>query len=321
MKEVYSIGVDIGGTKINVGLIDGDGEVRALSSIPTTPEVGYQVIANHIIDQIYTVLDQVGLELAHIKSLGFGIPGTVNSEEGLVLFAPNLQWQNIAFAQQMRAEFATPIYIGQDTHAAAWAEFLFGAGVGCRNMVCLTLGTGIGSGLIINRQLYLGSLKYVGEVGHSLVELNGRPCSCGNHGCLETYASGSAIQKRGREMIDDYQALIRDEQKGLTTPDIFGAAEQGHPQAQQVVAEAVAYLGMGLVNLIHLFGPEKVVISGGMSNAEALILTPVQAFVRERSYGNVGELVEITRAKLGEYAPMIGAAFFYQDDRYRYEGW
>jgi len=320
MNEIYTIGVDIGGTKINIGVVDNQGQVRALSSIPTAVEAGYKVIASHIIDQIYAVLDQAGLKLADVKSLGFGIPGTVNSKEGVVLFAPNLQWQNIAFAQQLRAEFATPIYIGQDTHAAAWAEFLFGAGVGCQNLVCLTLGTGIGSGLIINQQLYLGSLKYVGEVGHSLVELNGRPCSCGNHGCLETYASGSAIQKQGREMIDDYQALIRDEQKGLTTPDIFLAAEQDHPQAQQVVAEAVAYLGMGIVNLIHLFGPEKVIISGGMSNAEALILEPVQTFVRERSYGNVAELVEITRAKLGEYAPMVGAAFFYRDDRYRYEG-
>jgi glucokinase len=320
MKEVYTLGVDIGGTKINTGLIDSRGQVRAQSSIPTTPEAGYQAIAGHIKNQIYAVLDQAGLKIADVKSLGFGIPGTVNSKEGVVLFAPNLQWQNIAFAQQMRAEFAAPIYIGQDSHAAAWAEFLFGAGVGCRNIVCLTLGTGIGSGLIINQQLYLGSLKYVGEVGHSLVELNGRPCSCGNYGCLEAYASGSAIQKRGREMIDDYQALIRDEQKGLTTPDIFRAAEKGHAQAQQVVAEAVAYLGMGLVNLIHLFGPEKIIISGGMSSAETLILEPVQAFVRERSYGNVAELVKITRAKLGEYAPMIGAAFFYRDDRYHYEG-
>lgn len=320
MQEAYAIGVDIGGTKINTGLIDSRGQVRALSSIPTTPEAGYRIIAGHIIEQIYAVLGQAGLELADVKSLGFGIPGTVNSKEGVVLFAPNLQWQNVPFAQQMQAEFTAPIAIGQDTHAAAWAEFLFGAGVGCRNLVCLTLGTGIGSGLIVNGHLYLGSLKYVGEVGHSLVELNGRPCSCGNRGCLETYASGSAIQKRGREMIDDYQALIRDEQKGLTTPDIFLAAEQGHAQAQQVVAEAVAYLGMGLVNLIHLFGPEKVIISGGMSNAEALILQPVQAFVRERSYGNVAELVEITKAKLGEYAPMIGAAFLYQDARYRYEG-
>lgn len=320
MKEVYTIGVDIGGTKINIGLIDSRGQVRALSSIPTTPEAGYQVIANNVINQIYGVVDEVGLDMAQIESLGFGIPGTVNSKEGVVLFAPNLQWQNIAFAKQLRAEFTAPIYIGQDTHAAAWAEFLFGAGVGCRNTVCLTLGTGIGSGLIVNRQLYLGSLAYVGEVGHSLVELNGRPCSCGNNGCLETYASGSAIQKRGREMIDDYQMLIQDEQKGLTTPDIFLAAEQGHPQAQQVVAEAVAYLGMGIVNLIHLFGPEKVIISGGMSNAETLILEPVQAFVRERSYGNVAELVEVTKAKLGEYAPMIGAAFLYQDDRYCYEG-
>jgi len=320
MKEGYTIGVDIGGTKINTGLIDSQGQVRALSSVPTNPKAGYQAIASRIIDQIYAVLDQTGLELADIKSLGFGIPGTVNSKEGVVLFAPNLQWKNITFAKQLRAEFAAPITIGQDTHAAAWAEFLFGAGVGCQNLVCLTLGTGIGSGLIINQQLYLGSLKYVGEVGHSLVELNGRPCSCGNYGCLETYASGSAIQKRGREMIDDYQALIQDEQKGLTTPDIFRAAEQGHPQAQQVVAEAVAYLGMGLVNLIHLFGPEKVIISGGMSSAESLILKPAQAFVGERSYGNVGELVEITGAKLGEYAPMIGAAFLYQDTRYRYEG-
>jgi glucokinase len=320
MNKEYTIGVDIGGTKINTGLIDRHGQIVAMSSIPTAAEAGYRTIANNIIDQVYAILDQAGLALAQIESLGFGIPGTVNSKEGVVLFAPNLQWQNIAFAKLMRAEFATPICIGQDTHAAVWAEFLFGAGVGCNNVVCLTLGTGIGSGLVINQQLYLGSLTYVGEVGHSLVELNGRPCSCGNNGCLETYASGSAIQKRGREMIDNYQELVQDAQKGLTTPDIISAAEQGHPQAQQVVAEAVAYLGMGIVNLIHLFGPEKVIISGGLSNAETLILEPVKAFVQQRSYANVAELVEITKAKLGEYAPMIGAAFLYQDDRYRYGG-
>jgi glucokinase len=320
MKELYTIGVDIGGTKINTGLIDSRGQVQALSSMPTVVGDGYRAMADNIINQIYAVLDQAGLALARIESLGFGIPGTVNSKEGVVLFAPNLQWQNIAFAELMRAEFTAPICIGQDTHAAVWAEFLFGAGVGCRNIVCLTLGTGIGSGLVVNQQLYLGSLTYVGEVGHSLVELNGRPCSCGNNGCLETYASGSAIQKRGREVIDNYQELVQDTRQGLTTPDILLAAELGHPQAQQVVTEAVAYLGMGLVNMIHLFGPEKVIISGGLSNAEKLILEPVKAFVQQRSYANVAELVEITRAKLGEYAPMIGAAFLYQDDRYRYGG-
>ena len=215
MREVYTIGVDIGGTKINIGLIDNQGQVRALSSIATAVEAGYQTIANHIIDQIYAVLDQAGLKLADVKSLGFGIPGTVNSKEGVVLFAPNLQWQNIAFAQQLRAEFASPIFIGQDTHAAAWAEFLFGAGVGCQNLVCLTLGTGIGSGLIVNQQLYLGSLTYVGEVGHSLVELNGRPCSCGNRGCLEAYASGSALSQRVRETLYALRPIMMAEEPGF----------------------------------------------------------------------------------------------------------
>jgi len=320
MEERYSIGVDIGGTKINTGLVDGSGQVRAMTSIPTAPEAGYAAIAASITGQVHAVLEKSGLELAQLNSLGFGIPGTVNSKEGLVLFAPNLGWRDAPFVELVRREFSLPIAIGQDTHAAVWAEFLFGAGVDCENIACLTVGTGIGSGLVINKKLYLGSLQYVGDVGHSLVELNGRPCSCGNHGCLERYASGSAIQKRGLEVIDGYQELIRDPEKGLTTPDILFAVEQGHPQAQQVVAEAVAYLGMGIVNLIHLFGPQKVILSGGLSNAEALIVAPVKDFVKRRSYSNVAEMVEITRAKLGEYAPMIGAAFLHQDDRYRYDG-
>ena len=320
MQERYNIGIDIGGTKINTGLVDSNGQVQAMISIPTVPEAGYAAIAASVIGQVHAVLEKSGLDLAQVDDLGFGIPGTVNSKEGLVLFAPNLGWRDVPFVEHIRREFSLPIAIGQDTHAAVWAEFLFGAGMDCENIACLTVGTGIGCGLVINKKLHLGSLQYVGEVGHSLVELDGRPCSCGNRGCLECYASGSAIQKRGREVIDNYQTLVRDAGKGLTTQDILFAAEHGHPQAQQVVAEAVAYLGMGIVNLIHLLGPQKVILSGGLSNAEALIVAPVKDFVKQRSYANVAERVEIVRARLGEYAPMIGAAFLGEDERYRYDG-
>jgi glucokinase len=320
MKELYNIGVDIGGTKINIGLIDGSGQILSMKTIPTSPKIGYRAIVSNVVEQVRTMLDRAELDLTQVNSLGVGVPGTVNSKAGIVVYAPNLDWREVPIAKALRDEFALPLSIGQDTHAAVWAEFLFGAGVGCENLVCLTVGTGIGSGLVINKRLYLGSLKYVGEVGHSLVELDGRPCSCGNRGCLETYASGSAIQKRGRELIDSPEEFVRDPEKGLTTPDVLLAAEGGHPQAVQVVDEAVSYLGMGIVNLIHLFGPEKVILSGGLSNAEKLILEPVKEFVKKRSYANVADLVEITKAKLGEYAPMIGAAFLYQDERYRYDG-
>ena len=314
----FNIGVDVGGTKINTGLINDQGQVLYLSSTPTRTEAGPSVVLEHIIEEIHLALAQTGHPATDINCLGFGIPGTVNSREGVVLFAPNLRWRNLTFAERIRREFAWPLAIGQDTHAAAWAEFLFGAGAGCQNMACLTIGTGIGCGLVVNQRLYQGSLQYVGEVGHSLVELNGRPCSCGNHGCLEAYASGTAIQKRGLEIIENYSTIVHDPHQGLTTPDILSAAAQGHPQAQQVVAEAAAYLGMGLVNLIHLFGPEKVIISGGLSQAEALIIEPARAFVATRSYATVAQRVQIVKAGLGEYAPMIGAAFLGRDERYEY---
>ncbi|MBN1305492.1 MAG: ROK family protein [Anaerolineales bacterium] len=318
MNETYSIGVDIGGTKINTGLIDARGQIKAMTTILTGSETGYEVIADRVVRQVRTVLDQAGMEITDLKSMGFGVPGTVNSQAGLVLYAPNLDWREAPFTEIIRREFAIPIALGQDTHAAVWAEFLFGAGVGCRNIACLTIGTGIGCGLVIDQQLYLGGLKYVGEVGHSLVELDGRPCSCGNRGCLEAYASGTAIQKRGRELIEDIDGVVQDPRKGLTTQDILKAAGEGRQGAQQVLDEAVSYLGMGIVNLIHLFGPEKVILSGGLGSVEDLIADPVRAFVKERSYSNVADLVEITTAELGEVAPMIGAAFLYRDHRYQF---
>jgi len=304
MGKGYYIGVDVGGTKINMGIVDGRGNILSKRKIPTESGKGWVEIAERITSNIDAMLDDTGIGKMDVESIGFGVPGTVDADAGIVIFAPNIGWRDIPFVEYMSDKTRLKTYIAQDTQAAAWGEFLFGAGRGCDTMICITLGTGIGSGIIINGHIYKGGLGSAGEIGHIIVQKNGRACNCGRKGCLEAYAGGLAIAQIAKERIPGFK-------DDMTCETVFAMATAGNIYAKGIIDDAIAYIGIGMVNALNLISPQKVIISGGMSNQTDLVES-IKNFVRENGYSIAADRVIIERAQLGDDAPMIGAAMLYR---------
>ena len=248
-----------------------------------------------------------------VKNIGFGIPGTIDSKIGKVIHAPNLNWKNIDFFKYYDVKHPLKVYLGQDTRAAVLAEYLFGAGRGCDNLVCLTIGTGIGAGIIINGKVYSGSFGSAGEIGHMIIKPDGNKCNCGMRGCWEAHTSGYHILKEAKK-------IIKDDEKIKTGKDVFVLAKKGNKDAMNIINEAVYYLGIGCVNLLNILCPEKIIISGGLSNQKELLIEPLKEFVKRNGYQIAAKKVEVVEAKLGENAPMVGAAMFYHEESFEFKG-
>lgn len=309
--ELFYLGVDIGGTKTNIGLIDDKGRIISYKTINTI-EKHEDPVDNFIriaceVKQFY---DEISNEMA-IESIGIGIPGTVDRQKGEIVFAPNLNCRNLDIKSIFKDFFEIPIYIGQDTEAAAIAEHLYGAGKGTQNMVCITIGTGIGSGIIMNNKLYKGRFGTAGEIGHIIVKKDGVPCNCGQKGCLEAYSSGKGILNNFlEEVANGKETILKDklQLEKIRTEDVFNAAKNGDKLSQEVINNAIDYLSIGIVNLINLLSPEKIILSGGLSREMEFFINPIMVKAYSDMYSILKGKVKIEVAKLGEFAPMIGAA-------------
>jgi glucokinase len=231
------------------------------------------------------------------------------------VFAPNLFWENVPIVRILRRLFNIPVCIAQDTRAAAWAEYLIGAGRGLDSVVSVTLGTGIGCGMVVAGRIYHGALNTAGEFGHQIVELDGHPCNCGRRGCLEAYAGGPAVVRRAKAAIPELGELVHKASDEIDVDDVFSLALNGQPEACRVAGDVVKYVGMGLVNLININSPQLISISGGISNApRELLLDPLVDFVRSRAYQSAATGVRICRSQVGEDAPLVGAALLYREN-------
>jgi len=316
IERKFSVGVDVGGTNIKFGITDENGKILLQLKTKTEPERGSDLIVGSIIEGIDAILHRASLRIQDIWSIGLGVPGTADSEHGVVVYAPNLFWRNVEIVKAIRQAIDIPIHIAQDTRAAAWAEYLVGAGRGLRSVASVTLGTGIGCGMVFDGRIFHGALNTAGEFGHQIVELDGHACNCGRHGCLEAHAGGLAIVRQAREKIDGIAVLLQKEPAQIQVQDVFRLAQQGNAQALKLTASAVQYIGMGLVNLININSVELISISGGISNApRELLLDPLIAFVRGRAYESVAQGVTICNSLLGDDAPMIGASLLYREGR------
>ncbi|NMB46040.1 MAG: ROK family protein [Firmicutes bacterium] len=319
--EIY-LGIDIGGTKTNIGLVDTKGTVLAQRRIPTSTNAHCQS-AEQDLQSIIQGTQELITELNSkptIRSIGIGVPGTVDRSLGEVVFAPNLNWRHVPIRDFFAKTFDLPICVGQDTEAAAWGEFLFGAGRDMRDIACITIGTGIGCGLVIGGQLYKGRFGTAGEIGHTMVEKAGLACNCGRSGCAEAYASGTAILKRFREAVQAGQKsslLQHMELDKITTRDIFSGAKAHDLLSEAVIKDAVEYLSMALTNLVNLMCPEAVILSGGISQQRELFVNPLIEQTYARMYSVLVDKVKITTAELGTNAPLIGAAMLCKDPSYQ----
>ena len=313
-SKVFNVGVDLGGTNIKFGIVDEDGVVVEQEREKTLASRGSTAIIATIIHGIDAILKRRGLSLEQIASIGLGIPGTTDSSRGVVLFAPNIFWRNVEVSRVIQRSFNVPVYVAQDTRAAVWGEYLVGAGRGYSSIASLTLGTGVGCGMVLDGKIFHGALNAAGEFGHQLVEVDGSECNCGRCGCLEAYAGGLSIVRQAREKIVGIEALLHKNLDDVEVFDVFHLANEGNPDALRLTSSVVRTIGIGLVNLVNLTSVELISISGGVCNAPSkLLLDPLIEFVRSHAYESTAYKVQICRSALGEDAPLIGAALLYRE--------
>lgn len=306
------IGIDVGGTNVKIALVD-DGKIIYSNSVPTYAQMGYEYTVNNIKQAIKDLMKETETTAADIKGIGFDFPGQVDYKTGVVKLAPNIPgWVNVPIAQMIEEAFHIPTRIDNDVRCAALGEMNFGAGKGCQNFVCITVGTGIGSGLVVNGQLVRGAANAAGEIGHIKLQMKDGPiCGCGDTGCLEAFASGPSIVAMAQDYLKSGKSTKFREMAGdgeITPYIVAKAAEAGDPVAKRIFTIIGEYVGMGLVSVINLLNPEKVIIGGGVAEAGDLLLEPIRKTVMARAMVVARESVEIVPAELGNSAGVIGAS-------------
>ena len=308
------IGIDVGGTNVKIALVDDKGKIIYSNSVPTYAQMGYEYTVNNIKQAIKDLMRETNTKTTDIQGIGFDFPGQVDYKTGVVKLAPNIPgWVNVPIAKMIEDEFHIPTRIDNDVRCAALGELKFGAGKGCENFVCITVGTGIGSGLVINGQLVRGAANAAGEIGHIKLQMhNGPICGCGDTGCLEAFASGPSIVAMAQEYLKGGKSTKFREMAGgdgeITPYIVAKAAEAGDPVAKRIFEIIGGYIGIGLVSVINLLNPEKVIIGGGVAEAGDLLLEPIRKTIKERAMVIAGNSVEIVPAQLGNSAGVIGAS-------------
>ena len=308
----YTVGVDLGATKIFSLAALPDGREAGSDRRPTLADQGPQAVIGHIVDSVRAALAAAGAAEADLAAVGVAAPGPVDQERGVVRNPPNLPgWSAVPVAQILRDALGAPVALENDADAAALGEHTFGAGRDFRNMIFITLSSGIGGGMILDGRLYRGATGAAGEVGHMVVNEAGPLCGCGQRGCLEALASGTAIAARAAALAAEGKspllARLARESPPLTAEDVQRAALEGDAVAQRVIEEAGHYLGLGLVNLVHVFNPHGIVIGGGVSHMGDLILEPAREVVRQRCFPLSQEGLSIVAGVLGDRAGALGA--------------
>ena len=306
------IGIDVGGTNVKIALVGENGNILNSNSVPTRAEMGYEYTVNNIKEAIHVLLKETGSNSKDIQGIGFGFPGQVNYKSGIVRLAPNIPgWVEVPIAKMIEDEFHIPTRADNDVRCAALGELNFGAGKGCENLICITVGTGIGSGLIVNGKLVRGAANAAGEIGHIKLQMHDGPiCGCGDAGCMEAFASGPSIVAMAEEYIAGGKST---KYRELANPDItprivFEAAKAGDPVAIRIFKIMGEYIGIGLSSVINLLNPEKVIIGGGVAASGDFLMDSIKETVKRRAMKIAGETVQIVPAELGNTAGVIGAS-------------
>jgi glucokinase len=317
-RKQYIIGVDLGGTNIVVGAMTVDGSQHlSVRSTPTRSSLGDEGVANRIVtlveEVILETIKHMGIARSDFIGVGVGAPGPLDRERGIVLVAPNLGWLNFPLRDRIHDRLGLPTTLDNDANCATFGEWWQGAARGGRNVVGLTIGTGIGGGLILNGALYHGASDMAGEVGHTTIDLNGRHCKCGNYGCLEAYASGPAIATRAREVMvrEEGESVIPSMVNGkfedITAQIVYDAAKAGDGVASEIVRDTARYLGAGIANLLNIFNPDTVVIAGGVTAAGDTLFVPLRAEVKRRAFSPAVHAAKIVPGELPGTAGVVGA--------------
>jgi len=310
------VGCDLGGTNIKAGLVDVDnGEVLVSNSISTSSRKGPESVLKRMSQLILELILKGGFSKDDIGGVGISAPGLIDLDTNTTLFLPNLygEWRGIPVGEKLFSHLGLDISMLNDVRAITYGEWAFGAGKGVDSMACFAIGTGVGGGLVVNNQLVLGIDGAAGELGHQTVDINGPICGCGNHGCIEVYASGPAIAAEAARGVHKGWAtkiveLIDGDLNKLTPEIVAKAANMGDEFALGVWERAGTYLGIGVANILISVGVKRVVIGGGVGKAGDLLLDPIKKVVKERVFLMPVEKVDILNARLGTKAGIVGMA-------------
>ena len=306
---MYRIGIDLGGTNIAVGVVDDRHRIVAEASLPTGAHRPAEQVVADMCRAVELALDKAGLTPADCASIGVGAPGTCDPERGVVICSYNLNWFDVPLCAMLTAHFGLPARLSNDANCAALAETVAGAAVGCRNMMLITLGTGVGGGIIVDGRIVSGLGGAGGEPGHSLLVLDGEPCTCGRRGCWEVYASATALIRQGREAAAAHPTSLLNRYPELTGRDVFDAADAGDEAAQAVLERYYVYVAAGITDLVNILSPEMVLIGGGISRQGERLLRPIRRYVAANCFGGESRPRPIIQAaQLGNEAGIIGAA-------------
>ncbi|MDR3292670.1 MAG: ROK family protein [Clostridiales bacterium] len=309
------IGIDIGGMSVKGGIVDRNGKILHRASVETKAKADYAEIIADIAHLIDVLLKSAGIGIEKILGIGMGIPGTIDSKRGVIVYSNNINFIDVPIVSELKKYYAdTPVYINNDANAAALGEYRFGEAKEYKNLVFMTFGTGVGTGIIIDGKLFEGNGSAGAEGGHTVIRLDGPKCTCGRRGCFEVYASATALVRQTKAAMkkhpESLMTKVVSERGKVSGRTAFLAAKEDDPTAKKVVARYIQYVGEGLVNIANIFRPDVILIGGGMSNEGDAFIAPLQGFMDEHLFGmkNGNPRVAVQKASLTNDAGILGAA-------------
>ena len=325
MQELI-LAVDLGGTNVRVAAVNLKGGILHKISFPTEASRGREKVVEDTLAKIKGFLGGFPREEFEVIGVGFGIPGAIMLDRGIVSQSPNLPgWEGFEILSRLQEGLRMPIFIENDANAYTLGEGWLGSARGVRDFCCLTLGTGVGGGIVLNGDIWHGAEGKAGEIGHMVIDVNGPPCQCGNRGCLEAFASGSAIRRMAIEAIKgnektDLVERSGGEIEGITAKTVYESARGGDRLSREIFQRMGMYLGVGLANLVNLLNVELMVVGGQVSEAWDFFINPARRELKEMTLGSMGKGVRVEKARCGDDAGILGAAYLVKREVERRKG-
>ena len=311
---MYKAGIDLGGTNIKAGIIDREQNILAEGSVPTNAQRPYQEIVKDMAVLVKDLLKKAGISETDLAGIGIGSPGTVDAANGIVTYSNNIKWENVPLAKELGSYFPCPVKISNDANCAALGEVKAGAAKEISNAILLTLGTGVGGGIIMDGRVFEGAHAGGAELGHTSLILGGEPCTCGRRGCIEAYTSATALIRDARKAVRNHPEsemyrLCDGDLNNMNGKIPFDAAWNGDVAAKEVVEQYLVYLGETITNFVNIFRPDVVLLSGGVCNQGEKLTAPLNEYLKEKCFaGDKAFIPPVRCAILGNLAGIIGAA-------------